>query len=197
MGFSSETIPYTINVGIDISAIKNDFDSTSLIDFITSLEDKKIDYIISNVSIGDQETRRNNLKEINNPFFLDDYMLFGHEWRTKFAAKIHQEDIENIKNNFDLIEQDLDYACHINAKHININFSKNIFLFSKIIKTFIYKNPDRQINVIIDLTEEGMNDWVLLHKSLDYNLSVGVITRILPDLPEEVKYYNIKILKYI
>jgi hypothetical protein len=187
MVFSKDNIPYTLSVGLDISTNKDIIKTNKLFDLISKCEEYKIDYIISNISINDDNTRSEIHNNFNEPIYIDDYLLFSHEWKNSFVCKIHGEDVKHLSSKYNLILQDLEYASHISCKNIIIEFSNDIFKFLKLIKFYLNKYPDRPISVIMDLTEEALYKWRIFAKAIDFNPLVSVTLRILPDLPEEVK----------
>lgn len=215
MGFSKDNIPYILNVGLDISyssdyllgnSETNHFKNNNniLYDLISKCENLNIDYIISHISNNKRRnfSERKINQEITEPIFIDDYLLFAHEWKNSFSCKIRDNDVENFNDNYDLILQDLEYAAHVNCRNIVIrfpknNFEKNSFQFLKFIKMFLIKYPERTISVIIDLSKEALIQWKLFAKAINFNPLVGLILNILPDLPEEVSLFRIIILKEV
>lgn len=187
MGFNVENIPYLLTLGLDLENI----DPNQIFDYITKLQELKIDYLVTNISVPDKETRKQALKDFSSPIFVDDYSLFAHEWKQKFVAKLHKDDFIDLENNFDIIYQDLEYSNHVSSRFMIFHYSEQLFLMSKMIRKFLLTNPERQINFIIDFTEEGLVKWKKLYSQLGYLENIGLILRFQADLPGDVRIrYN-------
>ena len=109
-------------------------------------------------------------------------------------AKIHDDDLVDLNNNYQLIYNDMEYASHINTKYIIINFKiemyNDLILFSKLIRSYITKFPTMQIYIIFDLDMgDSLRFWNQIISLCGYPQNVGVILRIQPDLPKEVSQY--------
>ena len=201
MGFTTDKIPYSLEFGLDLSHYNSSdefFHSNHLYEIVRKQDEFKIDFIISNVSYKDQKIRNQALieNEINFPIFLNDCFLFSHEWKNKFRGKLHDVDLISIESNNQLIKMDLDFCNHVSSKFIVSNLSANIieksldnFLFCKIIKKFFTDNPDKQINISVDFNIEGLKYIKIIQSQLGYIENLGVILKIHPDLPDQVRKY--------
>jgi hypothetical protein len=157
---------------------------------VTKLNELKIDYLISNVSIKNQIIRKESIQNFTIPIFLNDYSLLSYEWKNKFIGKTHDEDINEIKNNYELIKMDMDYCNHIGSKFIITKIyndsEEGKYYFAKIIKRFILENPDKLVNVIVSFSKQGLQDWNRLQSELGSIENLGLILDLHPDLPDEV-----------
>jgi hypothetical protein len=194
MGFSTEKIPYPLNFGLDLSNYEIFFDSDNVIsDVASKLNDLKIDYIISNVSIKNQNIRHDSLQNFTKPIFIHDYSLFSYEWKNKFIGKLHDEDVEKIKEYHDLIKIDLEYNIHISSKSIITKIYHSVedkFIFCKLMRRFFTDNPDKLVNVIVPFTSEGLNQWNQLQSEMGGLDNLGLILEIQPNLPDEVSLFD-------
>jgi hypothetical protein len=191
MGFTTDNIPYPLNIGIDISNIINALDNNLISDCVMKLEENNLDFIISPISSFNKNERINALNEMLHPIFLDDFILLSHEWKNKFVSELHHEDLLDLSSNENLIYQDFEYANHIYCRSVIFDYisyeSKELFLLSKMIKNLSYF-PDRQINFIFDFNYEDLLKWKKLNAIVGYAENLSIILNILPDLPEELKF---------
>ena len=193
MSFRDEKIPYPLHFGLDIPYNYHKFDQKIIFNYFSKLDEIKFDYLICTVSIEDLKVRTNGISN-NFSIYLNDYLLLSYEWKNKFVAKIHENDVTDLKNNYELIQNDMEYANHINTKYIVINFkiemNNDLVLFSKLLRGFLTKNPDKQIFIIFDLDlGDNLRFWNQILSLCCYPPNLGVILRIQPDLPKEVIYF--------
>jgi len=198
MGFTTDKIPYSLEFGLDLSYYnesKEFFHSNTMYELIRKLEEFKVDFVISNVSVKDHDLRHQAINQYiaSYPVFLNDSFLFSYEWKNKFRGKLHDVDLTSIKENSQLIKIDLDYCNHISSKYIVSNLIPNVvedpldnFLFCKLIKKFFNENPDKQIYITVELSKEGLENLKVIQSQLGYNDNLGVILKINPNLPELV-----------
>jgi hypothetical protein len=185
MGFMVDNIPYGLNIGLDLGEYT--LDQKQLTDCIFKLEENKLDYLIYPVSIegsGSLEER---------PIYVDDFMLFGHEWKGKYATKLRSGDLKS--GNFEKLVQDLEYAYYLNTKSIVLDMRSELigsemYQVSRVFRKFFQSYPDRIINVIFDFDQSGLEKWKKLTSMLGYIDNVAVVLRINPDLPEEGLLYE-------
>lgn len=127
----TESVPFSMSIGLDLS-LNEEFDFNNALTYINTLQEINIDYIVSPISIKNQEIRRNvcriekslnstNDKKIefsnyDKPIFINDFQMKFFYWKNKFISKIHDIDLEDIPQNYDIISQDLNYANYINSK---------------------------------------------------------------------------------
>jgi len=148
MVITTENAPFSLSIGLDLS-LNEDYIYEDAFKYISSLQVINIDYIISPISVKNQDLRKkkfiadknlnssNCLKLTENtdsekPIFINDFQMKFFYWKNKFISKIHQEDLDDIPSNFDIISQDLNYANYINSKSsiIEIDLEK-VFLKDK------------------------------------------------------------------
>jgi hypothetical protein len=164
MVLSSDNNPFSIALGLDLTE-NEDFDFNKTSHWLSQLTTINIDYIVSNISIKDPKIRKNFCKNINQnldnseenklgPILINDFQMKFHMWKNNFISKIHNEDLKNISENFDIITQDLNYANYINSKSsiLEINL-EDIFENKNKNKNFIGNNNKNvsDINAIIDI----------------------------------------------
>ncbi len=171
MVITSENVPFGLSIGLDLTQNEEysyDFAST----YIATLQELNIDYIVSPISVQNQEIRRNlvkaekainnqttldknNIGKIEKPIFVNDFQMKFFYWKNKFISKIHDIDLTDIPNNFDIITQDLNYANYINSKSsiIEIDLEK-IFLKDKP-NLILEKSENEEIQ--INLNENKLN----------------------------------------
>jgi hypothetical protein len=147
MVFSVENIPYPLIIGVSLNYNTHNFNNNLIFDFVQKLEETKFDYIQCHVSRGELSEKKKFLKMENcldsNPVYLDDYLLFSYEWRDRFAAKLHQADLELFQDNIDIILGDIEFSNHINSKHLTITLTgsmrENIPTLTKLLKSVLVK----------------------------------------------------------
>lgn len=190
MGFSNDKIPYDLVFGLDVTTYSDSFANNLLMDIIDKLDEYKIDYVISNVSINCQKSRKESLTNFAYPIFLNDYSLLSYEWKNKLVGKLHSADIENFQNNLDVIEIDVEYCNHINTRYILSdipdNIYENLFSYVKMFKRFLSNSQDRMLNFIIDFNEQGLKAWQIIHSEFGYSENISVVLKMNADLPSEV-----------
>jgi hypothetical protein len=195
MVFMTEKIPYSLNIGVDLSYYGDLFFNYSieiLPDILTKINQLNLDYFVTNISRRDRKLDINfsSQMEIQSPIFIDDYSLFAYEWKNKHVGRIHDVDMIDFMNNQEKFKADLEYLAHINSKFILIRFDSLVstgeaFLFNKMVKRFLTENPDKQIHLIIDLTEDGLKSWGKIYSSLGHIDNIGLVLQISSDLPSE------------
>ncbi len=198
MGFQDGKIPYPLYFGLDIPYYYHKLDQKTVFSYFSKLDEIKFDYLISNISIEDTKIRSNGVNN-NFPIYLNDYLLFSQEWKSRFVAKLHDNDCCDIKSNYEIMLNDLEYASHISTRYIIINFKIEMFndlvIFSKLIRTFISKSPEKQVYIVFDLDSgDNLRFWNQIQSLCGYLPNLGVILRIQPDLPKEVCIYQLKYL---
>jgi hypothetical protein len=191
MVFTTEKIPYPLNFGIDLSNYINLVNSSELYNYIQKLEENQIDFLITPISTNDQLSRGNVLKgQFSEPIFFDDYLLFSYEWKGRIISKLHDGDLNNLNECDGLVQMDLDYSNHLCTKAISLNFpnydSKNNFLFAKLLKNFLTNNPDRQVHIQVELSEQGWNQVNNLLTILGYPENLSFFLKMCGNVPEEV-----------
>jgi len=186
----TENVPFSLSIGLDLT-LNEDFDFNNALTYINTLQELNVDYIVSPISIKNQELRKNvckfekSLNSINKkkdessnfdkPIFVNDLQMKFFYWKNKFISKIHDIDLEDIPKNFDIINQDLNYANYIN--------SKSSILEIDIEKIFLRDQTSFKQNTI-DNSEEAEKN--LLKKDYTNNLVEFKI---------QYEFYLVKLIK--
>ena len=188
MVFSSENIPFSLNVGLDFT-LNEDYSYEQSLQYISLLQQSNIDYIVSPISLKNQEIRRKifdleknqndkyinenseniiNTEDFVKPIFVNDYQMNFFYWKNKFVSKIHNEDLTDLAKNLDIISQDLNYANYINSKSSIIEIDlKKIFGNEKLEK----KNVNNDLITINEYSCDKLNEEFYLVKLIKKFLS--------------------------
>jgi hypothetical protein len=180
MGFTTENIPYSLSIGLDVTNLMEDLNQEIIIDTVYALDENSYDYIVSHVSSNDRGS------DMTKPIFIDDYIMNSYYWKTKFVAKIHNEDMQPFNDR--LAYQDMEYAYHLNTKGVIIDNVElnNLFIIGKMIKRYLHCYPDRQICINMDFNEDGLFKWKQISNIIECVDNVHVMLKVLPDLPSNV-----------
>lgn len=224
MVLSCESVPFSISIGLDLS-YNEEYSYDMAFEYITNLQQSNIDYIVSTISIKDQEARRNfynrekrktreniNINE-ENPLFINDFQMKFPYWKNKFISKIHDEDLTDIRKNFDIISQDLNYANYINSKSSSLEISDLNKIFSlnkaeildekentvfvssdlqynfclvKLIRQFFAENVGRHLSLFLNFTKDNYFLYSKLQSQINHFDNFEVILKIDDELPDEV-----------
>lgn len=183
-------IPYSLDIGIDVSSLCQT-NINDVFKLIKTSAFSDYNYIITHISISDQELRKQYFIHPTYPVFLDDYYeSTASILKSQFIAKLHYSDLVSISLNHNLIIQDLNYCNHISTKAILLKYPESLssndnFRFISLMASFIQFNPDRCIQIEVDYSKQGLFAWKKIYSQLAYSSNLCLVLNIKPDIPED------------